>query len=46
MREEAPQHKYPLRTLCNALRYLAHPGCPWRYLLMHDLPPWQAVHEQ
>ena len=28
MREEAPQRKYPLRVLFNALRYLAHTGCP------------------
>jgi transposase len=45
MREEAPQRKHALRTLFNALRYLAHTGCPWRYL-PHDLPPWQAVHQQ
>ncbi|WP_375415675.1 IS5 family transposase [uncultured Hymenobacter sp.] len=45
MREEAPQRQYPLRTLFNALRYLAHTGCPWRYL-PHDLPPWQAVYQQ
>ncbi len=45
MCEEAPQRKYPLRVLFNALRYLAHTGCPWRYL-PHDLPPWQAVHQQ
>ena len=45
MREEAPQRKYPLRALFNALRYLAHTGCPWRYL-PPDLPPWQAVHQQ
>ncbi len=45
MREEAPQRKYALRALFNALRYLAHTGCPWRYL-PHDLPPWQAVHQQ
>ena len=45
MHEDAPQRKYPLRALFNALRYLAHTGCPWRYL-PHDLPPWQAVHQQ
>lgn len=45
MREEAPQRRHPLRALFNALRYLAHTGCPWRYL-PHDLPPWQAVHQQ
>ena len=42
MREEVPQRSYPLRALFNALRYLAHTGCPWRYL-PHDLPPWPAV---
>ena len=45
MREEAPQREYPLRSLFNALRYLAHTGCPWRYL-PHDLPPWSAVYQQ
>ncbi|MBD2770390.1 IS5 family transposase [Hymenobacter sp. BT664] len=45
MREEVPQRQYPLRALFNALRYLAHTGCPWRYL-PHDLPPWQAVYQQ
>ena len=45
MREEVPQRAYPLRALFNALRYLAHTGCPWRYL-PHDLPPWQAVYQQ
>ncbi|WP_375419164.1 IS5 family transposase [uncultured Hymenobacter sp.] len=45
IREEAPQRHYPLRALFNALRYLAHTGCPWRYL-PHDLPPWQAVYQQ
>ena len=37
MREDAPQLDYPLRDLFNGLRYLAHTGCPWRYL-PHDLP--------
>ena len=45
MREEVPQREYPLRALFNALRYLAHTGCPWRYL-PHDLPPWSAVYQQ
>ena len=34
-----------MRSLFNALRYLAHTGCPWRYL-PHDLPPWSAVYQQ
>ena len=44
MSEEAPQRGHPLRALFNALRYLAHTGCPWRYL-PHDLPPWSAVYQ-
>jgi len=31
--------------LFNALRYLGHTGCQWRYLL-YDLPPWAAVYQQ
>ena len=45
MREDAPQRDYPLRDQFNALRYLAHTGCPWRYL-PHDMPPWAAVYQQ
>ena len=45
MREDAPQREHPLRALFNGLRYLAHTGCPWRYL-PHDLPPWSAVYQQ
>lgn len=43
--EDVPQREYPLRALFNALRYLAHTGCPWRYLPL-DLPPWAAVYQQ
>ena len=45
MTEDAPQREHPLRAVFNALRYLAHTGCPWRYL-PHDLPPWLAVYQQ
>jgi transposase len=45
MRQDAPQREHPLRALFNGLRYLAHTGCPWRYLL-HGLPPWPAVYQQ
>ncbi|WP_210514044.1 IS5 family transposase [Hymenobacter terricola] len=45
LREDAPQRRHPLRALFNALRYLGHTGCQWRYL-PHDLPPWQAVYQQ
>jgi transposase len=45
LREDAPQRRHPLRALFNALRYLSHTGCPWRYL-PNDLPPWAAVYQQ
>jgi transposase len=34
-----------LRDLFNGLRYLAHTGCPWRYL-PHDLPSWATAYPQ
>lgn len=43
--EDAPQWVYPLRDVFNAVRYLGHTGCPWRYL-PHDLPPWATVYQQ
>jgi transposase len=45
MKEEAPQRKYPLRHLFNALHWLMRAGCPWR-MLPNDLPPWTAVQQQ
>jgi transposase len=45
LREDAPQRRPPLRALFNALRYLGHTGCQWRYL-PNDLPPWAAVYQQ
>jgi transposase len=45
MSESAPQRKYSLRSVFNALRYIVRAGCPWR-MLPHDLPPWRIVHEQ
>ncbi|WP_210522264.1 IS5 family transposase [Hymenobacter terricola] len=45
LREDAPQRRHPLRALFNALRYLGHTGCQWRYL-PNDLPPWAAVYQQ
>lgn len=42
---EAPQRKYPLRELFNALRWTVRTGSPWRYL-PHDFPPWHTVYEQ
>ncbi len=43
--EEAPQRRYPLREVFNALRWLARAGAPWR-LLPNDFPPWTAVYQQ
>lgn len=45
MTEDAPQRKYPLRELFNALRYLLRTAGEWR-MLPHDLPPWTAVYQQ
>ena len=45
LREDAPQRRHPLRALFNALRYLSHTGCQWRYL-PNDLPPWATVYQQ
>jgi transposase len=45
MIESAPQRRYALREVFNALRYFVRAGCPWR-LLPHDLPPWRLVQEQ
>ena len=45
MVEEAPQRKYPLREVFDALRWMVRAGAPWR-LLPRDLPPWQIVHQQ
>lgn len=43
--EEAPQRRYALREVFNALRWLARAGAPWR-LLPNDLPPWTVVYQQ
>ncbi len=45
MREDAPQREYSLRTLFNAMRYVAKTGCHWRFM-PNDLPPWTAVYQQ
>lgn len=45
MREDAPQRRYPLREVSNALRWIVHTGAPWRYL-PGDFPPWPAVYQQ
>lgn len=45
MKENAPQRRYHMRELYNALRYIVRCGCQWR-LMPHDLPPWQVVYQQ
>lgn len=45
MNEQAPQRKYSLRNLFDALRWLVRAGCPWR-MMPNDLPPWTAVQQQ
>ena len=41
----APQRRYDLREVFNALRWLVRTGSPWRYL-PNDLPPWPIVYQQ
>jgi transposase len=45
MDPDAPQRRYELREVCNALRWIVRAGAPWR-LLPTNFPPWQAVHQQ
>jgi transposase len=44
-REDSPQRKYELRTVFEAVRYVARTGGQWR-ILPHDLPPWYVVYQQ
>lgn len=45
MKERAPQRKYSLREVFNALRWLVRAGCSWR-LMPHEFPPWPVVQQQ
>ena len=45
MNEAAPQRRYDLREVFNALRWMVRAGAPWR-LLPHECPPWPAVYQQ
>lgn len=45
MTPDAPQRRYDLREVFNALRYLVRTGAPWRYL-PEGFPPWQVVYQQ
>ena len=44
-REDSPQRAYELRDVCNAVRWIAKTGSPWRWM-PNDLPPWHAVNQQ
>jgi transposase len=45
MRPEAPQRRYDLREVFNALRWIVRTGAPWRSLPT-NFPPWEAVYQQ
>lgn len=37
--------KHPKREILDAIFYILHTGCQWRYL-PHDFPSWKTVYEQ
>ncbi|MFD2405787.1 IS5 family transposase [Azorhizophilus paspali] len=45
MDPRAPQRRYDLRLMFNALRWMARAGAPWR-LIPNDFPPWEALYQQ
>lgn len=45
MTPDAPQRKYDLREVFNALRYIVRAGCAWR-LLPTNFPAWEVVYQQ
>lgn len=45
MTPAAPQHRYDLREVFNALHWIVRTGAPGRYLPT-NLPPWEAVYQQ
>ncbi|ALS96309.1 hypothetical protein AXO1947_19340 [Xanthomonas oryzae pv. oryzae] len=45
MDPQAPQRKYDLRLMFNALRWMTRAGAPWR-LIPNEFAPWQAVYQQ
>ena len=42
---DAPQRRYELREVFNALRWIVRSGAPWR-LLPNHFPPWEMVYQQ
>jgi transposase len=45
MSEDAPQRRYELREMFNALRWMARAGAAWR-MLPTNFPPWEMVYQQ
>jgi len=45
MDESAPQRKYELHEMFNALRWMARAGAAWR-MLPTNFPPWELVYQQ
>jgi transposase len=45
MGPDAPQRRYDLREVFNALRWIVRAGAPWR-LLPTTFPPWETVYQQ
>ena len=45
MSEDAPQRRYELREMFNALRWMARAGASWR-MLPTSFPPWERVYQQ
>jgi hypothetical protein len=43
--EDAPQRRYELREMVNALRWMARAGASWR-MLPTNFPPWELVYQQ
>jgi transposase len=45
MDEDAPQRRYPLREVFNALRWIVRAGAQWR-MFPTNFPPWAVVYQQ
>lgn len=45
MTEDAPQRRYDLREVFNAVRWIVRTGAQWR-MLPTNFPPWPAVYQQ
>src|SRR4051794_40756004 len=44
-RTDAPQRKYDLREVFNAVRWMIKTGAQWRYMPQH-FPPWATCYQQ